>query len=259
MSTPLLTPEPEPLKPERPLAGRLLQGLGLLLLLAVVSAASAFGVVEWRMRSEQALAAADLANLRDQTLREVSDLRAEVANQQAVLQGELQRVQAAAEATGLLLQKEGEVTGLQARLAELDTLKLDLRQTQQALESKLQSMEKAVLEQVAQSEKQTAQSLSLEMRYKNHLIKAQGEVLLAQVHWAEGNRGLAKDELAVASRTLQQALTEAPEAARPGIKAVVDQAEQTKAALILEQASSRDALNMLWHQVSELLTAPAQP
>lgn len=258
MTTPLPAPEPTPERPARPLAMRLLQGLGLLLLMAAVSAASAYGVFEWRIRSEQATAQAGLTALREQTIREMGDLRAELTRQQADLQAEVKQVEEAARATGLLLQQEGESTGLQTKLAELETLKLDLRQTQQELDTKLKALEQSVLDKVAQSEQQTAQALSLEMRYKNLLIKAQGEVLLAQLYWTERNRGLAKDELAIASRSLQQALSEAPETVRPAIQKVVAQAEQTRAALILEQSASRDALNLLWHQVSDLL-GPAQP
>lgn len=259
MSTPLLTPEPEPTKPSNPLALRLAKGLGLLLLMAAVSAASAYGVFEWRIQAEQATASADLAAIREQTLQEVGDLRSQLNQQQADLEAKLARVEEAAQATGLLLEQNGEMIGLQARLAELDTLKLDLRTTQAELDTKLKVLEQSVLDKVAQSEQETAQSLSLEMRYKNLLIKAQGEVLLAQIHWAEGNRGLAKDELAIAARTLQQAMAAAPEPVRPAIEQVVESAEQTRSALILEQSTSRDSLNLLWHQVSELLSPPPQP
>lgn len=259
MSTPMLQPEPEPTTPSTPLALRLLRGLLLLLLIAAISAASAYGVFEWRIQAEQATATSELAALREQTLREVGDLREQLARQQSELQTQMKQVEEAATATGLLLEQSGELTGLQARLAELDTIKLDLRKTQVDLDSKLAALEQSVLNKVAESEKQTAQSLSLEMRYKNLVIKAQGEVLLAQVHWAEGNRGLARDELAIAARSLQQALAEAPESVKPTIKKVVDSAEQTKAALILEQSASRDSLNLLWHQVSELLAPQSQP
>lgn len=255
MSTPLLQPEPEPTRPATSRALRLLRGLGLLLLMAAVSAASAYGVFEWRIQSEQASATAKLATLQEQTLREVGDLREQMNQQQANLRAQMTQVQEAAKATGLLLEESGELTGLQARLAELDTLKLDLRKTQEELDTKLKTLEQSVLNKVAQSGRETAQALSLEIRYKNLLIKAQGEILLAQVHWAESNRGMAKDELSIAARSLQQALTEAPEAARPAIKKVVDSAEQTKAALILEQSAARDSLNLLWHQVSELLSS----
>ncbi|MFZ5823486.1 MAG: hypothetical protein ACOY94_03980 [Bacillota bacterium] len=253
MTTPMLQPEPESTPPSPPLALRLLRGLLLLLLMAAISGATAYGVFEWRIQLEQAAATSELAALREQTLREVGDLREQLTRQQAELQTQMKQVEEAAKATGLLLEQSGEVTGLQARLAELDTLKLDLRKTQQELDTKLAALEQSVLDKVAQSGKETAQALSLEMRYKNLVIKAQGEVLLAQVHWAEGNRGMARDELAIAARSLQQALDQAPESVKPTIKKVVDSAEQTKAALILEQSAARDSLNLLWHQVSDLL------
>lgn len=253
MTTPLPTTEPEPPKPGSNLLGRLLRGIGLLLLVAIVSAGSAYAVFEWRLQAQQASASGELSAIRQESLAEVTALRAEMSQLQASLQAEMKRVDEAAQGAGLLMQKDGELTGLQARLAEIDTLKLELRQAQEQMEAKLKGLESSVKEQVAQSEKETAQSLSIEMRVKSLVIKAQGEVLLAQVHWAEGNRGLAKDELAVASRSLQQALAEAPEATKPVIKQVVDEAERAKAALILESSSARDSLNLLWHQVSNLL------
>ncbi|MFZ5813858.1 MAG: hypothetical protein ACOY93_00965 [Bacillota bacterium] len=256
MDTTLKTPEPESNPPDRwTWAGRLGKGLGMLLLMAAVSGMTAWGVFEWRIQSEQATAAGEMAALREQTLREVQDLRAELKQQQADLQAQMKQVQEAAQATGLLLQQEGEVTGLQARLAEIETLKLDLKATREQLETKLQNLEQSVRDQVAASGRETAEALSLEMRYKNLLVKAQGEVLLAQIYWAEGNRGLAKDELALGAGSLQRALTEAPEPAKAGIKRVVEQVEQTRAALILEQSSARDSLNLLWHMVNDLLAA----
>lgn len=254
MSSTLLTPEPEPTRPPSPpLPLRIIKTLGLLLLMAAVSAVSAYAVFQWRIQSEQASAASSLATLREQTTRDVSDLREQLKQQQADLTAKMGKVEEAATAAGVLMQKDGAVTGLQARLAEIDTLKLELSKTQADLETKLKAMEQSVRDQVARSEKQTAQALSQEMQYKNLLIKAQGEVLLAQMQWVEGNRGLAKDELSIAARTLQQAMTAAPEPVKPAIKKVVDSAEQTRTALILESSVSRDSLNLLWHQVSELL------
>lgn len=248
MSTPVMNPEPGPQHAGRPVT-TLFKWVGILLLFAAVSAASAYGVFEWRMQAERASA----ASLRAETLQEVEALKA----QQSELEAKMKVVDEAATATGLLLQQDGETTGLQARLAEIDTLKVDLKKTQEEIDAKLKSAERSVVEQVAKQGKETAQALSLELRWKSILIKAQGEVLLAQVHWVEGNRGLAKDELALAARSLQLALNEAPEANKPPIKKVVDLAEQTRSAMILEQSSARDSINLLWHQVSELLAPPA--
>jgi hypothetical protein len=142
---------------------------------------------------------------------------------------------------------------LDARLKEIDTLKLEVKKTQDDMDAKMKAVEQSVVDQVAKQSKETAQALSTELRWKSLLIKAQGEILLAQVNWAEGNRGLAKDELSYATRTLQDASNAAVDSAKTQIKQVADQAEQTKSALILEQSSARDGLNLLWHKVSDLL------
>jgi|GEM_PF-1367767 len=264
MSTPLLPPtdpptepptEPEPQRSGLAI-GSLVKGVGALLIVAVVSAGSAWAVFEYRIQAEQAATANQVSALRDEALAEVEALKGELAQRQVDLEAQVSRVEQAATEAGLLLQKDGQVTTLDARLKELDTLKLELQKTQQDLDSKLKAMEQSVLDQISKQGQETAQALSVEMRYKSLLIKAQGEVLLAQFHWAEGNRGLARDELAVAARSLQDALAAAPEAAKPPIKAVVDSAEASRSALILEQSTARDSLNLLWHQVSELL-APA--
>jgi len=92
------------------------------------------------------------------------------------------------------------------------------------------------------------------MTVKGLLVKAQGEVLLAQVYWAEGNRGLARDELAIAQQSLMDALEAAPAQAKADLQKVVDLAESTRAALILESNSARDQLNLLWHEVSARLS-----
>ncbi len=252
MSTPLLPSDPEPKRSSQALAG-IAKGIGALLIVATVSAASAWVVFEYRIQAEQAATVSQVTTARDQALREVQDLKAELEQKQVELDAKMNRVEQAAADAGLLLQKEGEVSTLDARLKEIDTLKLDLKKTQDELDARLKAMEQSVLDQISKQGQETAQALSVEMRYKSLVIKAQGEVLLAQFHWAEGNRGLARDELAVAARSLQDALAAAPESAKPAIKAVVDSAEQSRAALILEQSTARDSLNLLWHQVSELL------
>lgn len=220
------------------------RGAAALVVVAAVSAGAAWGVFSYRMQSE-----------RTSTAAEVAALRQEVAAQQAELTGKVKQVEDAAREAKLLMDQSGQATTLDARLKEIDTLKLEIKKTQDDMATKLQSLEKSVVEQVAKQGKETAQALSVELRWKTLLVKAQGEVLLAQVHWAEGNRGLAKDELNIAATTLQQAYAEAPDAAKTQLKPVVDLAEQTKAALILEQSSSRDSLNLLWHRVSDLLAA----
>ncbi|WP_374713278.1 hypothetical protein [Symbiobacterium terraclitae] len=269
MSSPVITPEPEPAPPRFGWAVRLLRWLGLLLLMAGVSLGTAFLIVELRLNAVATSVAtnteAELQTLRQETLDEVARLRAELATatsaleaqvreQQAALEADMKRVEDAAAAAGLLMEKDGNLTTLEARLAEVETLKLDLRTTREEMEAKLKALEESVKEQVASSEQETAAALSLEMTVKGLLIKAQGEVLLAQVHWAEGNRGLARDELTIAHRTLMDALAAAPAQAQPDLQKVVDLAESTKAALILDSTSARDQLNLLWHEVSARLS-----
>lgn len=246
MSSPSVTPEPQPDEPRRgtsPLA----RWIGALVLVAVISAGTAYGVFEWRIRREQ-----------QDTAAQVAALSTELRERQDQLTEQVDRVEQAAKDAKLLFDQNGETVTLDARLKEIDTLKQALQKNQDEMETKLKTMQNAVLEQVTKQGQETAQALSLEMRWKNLLVKAQGEVLLTQVHWAEGNRGLAKDELNIAAKTLQQAAEEASDDVKPDLKQVVDLAEQAKSSLILQQPSARDALNLLWHRVSELLAPPAK-
>lgn len=260
MSTPVLEPGPEP-KPHGPgIAARVLRGLGLVVLIAAISFGAAYLVLELRMGAQQALSASQVSALRDETsaenaaLRaELDSLRTELSSRTESLQTEVKRVEEAAKQAGVLLEQNGELTSLESRLAEIETLKLDLRKTQQEMDEKLKALEESVKEQVATSEEETAAALSLEMAVKSQLIKAQGEVLLTQMYWAEGNRGLARDEITIAHETLMKALEEAPEAEKADVKKLVEKAEATKAALILDSTSARDQLNLLWHEVSDLL------
>lgn len=242
MATPL--PEPPAIEPKpwvRTVLGFLKLAVGLVVV-AAVSAGAAWLVFDWRIQQTN----------KDAT-EQVAALRQELRAQQDQLTAKVQQVQTAAEEARLLMSQNGQTTTLQARLNEIDTIKLDLQKTQEELNSRAKSLEQSISDQIAKQSKETAQALSLEMRWKSLVIKAQGEILLAQVRWAEGNRGLAKDELGIATRTLQQALEEAPESNKATIKSVLDLSEQAKSALILEQTSARDALNLLWHRVSDLL------
>lgn len=254
MSEPLLTPGPAP---ERSFAKSLmavLKGLLALVLVAAVSGGAAWGVFSYRIQKEQADTAAQVTALRED-LRQQRD---EVRQQQEQLAAKVSQVEKAAADAKLLLDQSGQATTLEARLKEIDTLKLDLKKTQDEMDAKLKSMEQSITDQVAAQSKETAQALALELRWKTLLVKAQGEVLLAQVHWAEGNRGLAKDELNLAAKTLQQAQAEAPDTVKTQIKPLVDLAEQAKSALIMEQSGARDSLNLLWHHVSDLLAMAKQ-
>jgi len=232
----------------------------MLLLMAAVGMGTGFLVFQLRMNAVTTSTEAELQALRQETLDQVAALRTDLDSTMASLQAQVQqqqadmkRVEEAAKAAGLLLEKDGDLTTLQARLAEIETLKLDLRTTREEMENKLKALEESVKEQVASSEEETAAALSLEMSVKGLLVKAQGEVLLAQVYWAEGNKGLARDELAIAQRSLLDALAAAPTQAKSDLQKVVDLAESAKAALILDSTSARDQLNLLWHEVSDRL------
>lgn len=241
MSTPNLPTEPQPRSFWHTL-GAVVRAIGALIVVAAVAGGAAWGVFSYRIQQEQS-----------NTSEQVTALRQELQQRQDDLATQVQKVQQAAEEAKLLLSQNGETTTLEARLREIDTLKVDLKKTQEDLDQKLQNMEKSVAEQVAKQGQATAQALSLELRWKTLLTKAQGEILLAQVHWAEGNRGLAKDELEIATKTLTQAMTEAPDPIKTDLKPLVELAEQTRSALILEQSSARDSLNLLWHKVSDML------
>jgi hypothetical protein len=246
LSNPEISPGPEP---NRWLAAlrSTAKAVGALVLVAAISAGAAYGVFEWRIRQEQADTRAEVAAFRQDFRKQQDDLSARV-----------DQVEKAATEARLLLNQDGNVTSLDAKLKEIDTLKLELQKAREETNAKFQSMEQSVAEQVAKQGKETAQALAVEMQWKNLIIKAQGEVLLAQVHWAEGNRGLAKDELTTAGKSLQQALEAAPERNKTPIRQAVDLAEQTKAALIMEQSSARDSLNLLWHRTNDLLAPTAQ-
>ena len=269
MSTPDPAPELENNAKRPGIMAPLLRGLGLVVLMAAVSLGTAYLVVELRMNAVLATAEStaedELNELRQSTLNEISALRAElesttsalqaeVQRQRDQLQAEMQRVEEAAVAAGVLFEQEGELTSLEARLAETETLKLDLRAAREEMDKKLQALEASLKDQVASSEQETAAALSLEMTVKGLLIKAQGEVLLAQVYWAEGNRGLARDELAIAHNTLLDALEAAASSDKQDLQKLVDLSESTKAALILDSTSARDQLNLLWHEVSARLS-----
>lgn len=238
MTTSASPPEP---KPERSHSATrsVLKTIGLLLAMVAISVASAFGVFYWQVQKYQQSAIDELEALRVE--------QQELTRKIALVE------QAAAEAK-LLFDENGDLVTLETKLKEIDNLKLALKKAQEENQTQLKKLEDSVVKKVTEQGKETAQAVSQELRWKNILVKAQGEVLLTQVHWAEGNQGLAKDELEVASKTLKQALEEAPDSVKPGIEELVDEAEQAKTALILEQPSARDALNLLWHHVSELLT-----
>lgn len=243
MSAPQATPAtPETPEPRRfTWLASLVKALVGLVLVAAVSAGAAYGVFQWLIEGERAESAA---------------FQQELQTEQERLVAQMEQVQQAAEEARLLMTQNGTTTTLDQRLQQMDHLATELQKTRTEFDQKLQAVQQQVVDQVAQQGKETAQALSLELQWKSLVTKAQGEVLLAQVHWAEGNRGLAKDELGIAIKSLQDAAAAAPDPSKAAINEVVTLAEEARGALILEQSSSRDSLNLLWHRVSDLL-APA--
>lgn len=236
----------------------LLSGGLRLLLLAAIASGSMYAVMEWRLQAVTAQMRAFEEEAAQAAARaEVLDTA--VAQWQAALEQKMGRVESAATEAQLLFAQDGAVTGLDARLREIDTLRLELTQTRKEMETRLEALQQSVVDEVAKQGNETAQALAQELHWKSLVIKAQGEVLLAQVYWSEGNRGLARDELAIAYRSLNQAQRAAPEQEQAAIKPVLAMAEQTRTALILEQSGARDTLNLLWHRVSELLAPGTAP
>jgi predicted RNase H-like nuclease (RuvC/YqgF family) len=236
----------------------LLSGGLRLLLLAAIAAGGMYGVMEWRVQAVTAQLRAFEEEAAHATAR-AEALDTSVAQWQADLEQKIARVESAATEAQLLFAQDGEITGLDARLREIDTLRLELTQTRTEMETRLEALQQSVVEEVAKQGNETAQALAQELRWKSLVIKTQGEVLLAQIYWSEGNRGLARDELAIAYRSLNQAQRAAPEQEQEAMKPVLAMAEQTRTALILEQSGARDTLNLLWHRVSELLAPGTAP
>lgn len=247
------TPESNlPAPPSPRLWDRVLQALRtalLLLLTAGLAAGGTYYAMDWRLRQSEVETAAALAAMQESN----AALQQSLGQSQSELDAKLVRIEQAAREAKLLLEQDGQTVGLDQRLKEIDLLRLELKQARDEMASKLTAMERSVVDQIAQQGQETAQALAVEMRYKSLLIRAQGEVLLAQIYWSEGNRGLARDELAIAYRSLTRAQEEAPEKGREAIKPVLALAEQARSALILEQSGARDSMNLLWHRVSELL------
>lgn len=210
-----------------------------LLAVAAISGGAAYGVFQWQIQGER---------------EQLQQLQAD----QQQLNEQMELVQQAAEEAELLLTDHGGTTTLDQRLKEIDNLRTELEKAQESYDKKLETLQQSIVDQVAKESEATAEALSLEMEWKSLVTKAQGEVLLTQVHWAEGNRGLARDELDNAVQTLKEAATAAPDPTRSELTDVVNLAEETREALILEKSSSKDSLNLLWHRVNELLSASSE-
>lgn len=241
----MTTPDPNPAPAGSRVAHALAltaKAIGWLLLVAAISAGISYLVFQYTVKQEQQ----SMAN-------QVTTLRQQLTQRQDDLEKQLQQVQQAATGAQLLLQENGQTIGLDAKLKEIDSLKLELQQMQTDMDTKLQNMQQSVATQVAQQGKETAQAVSAELRWKSLLIQAQGQVMLAQFDYSQGNHGLAKDDLSSAQETLQQAQSLIPDSMQADLKQALDQADQAKTALILEQSSARDALNLLWHHVNDLI------
>lgn len=215
-----------------------------LIAVAAAAAGAAYGVFWWLVGQKQA---------------ELTAQMAAIQAEQAKLNDQVQQVRRAAEEAKLLLEDSGGTTTLDQRIKEIDNLRSELETARKDFSQQLKDLEQSMADKMAQQGEATTQALSLELQWKSLVAKAQGEVLLTQVHWAEGNRGLARDELSTAIESLQQAAEAAPDPIRSQIAEVADLAEETRGALILEQSSARDSLNLLWHRVSALLAvAPSE-
>lgn len=230
------TPEQQPKRTHR-LAAFFKWLLGLIAV-AAVAAGAAYGIFWWLVEQKQAALSAELASIQKEQER---------------LSEQVEQVRRAAEEAKLLLTDSGGTTTLDQRIKEIENLRTELETARKDFSQQLKDLEQSMADKMAQQGQATTQTLSQELQWKSLVAKAQGEVLLSQVYWAEGNRGLARDELGTAIQSLQQAAEAAPEPLRSQIADAAKLAEETRGALILEQSSARDSLNLLWHRVSELL------
>lgn len=242
---PAPNPNPNPPEPKRShwLASFFKALLGLVAV-AAVAAGAAYGVFWWLVEQKQDALSAQLASVQEE---------------QARLNEQVEQVRRAAEEAKLLLEDRGGTTTLDQRIKEIDNLRAELETARKDFNQQLKDLEQSMGDKLARQGQATTHTLSLELQWKSLVAKAQGEVMLSQVYWAEGNRGLARDELATAIQTLKDAAEAAPDPVKSQISDVAKLAEETRGALILEQSSARDSLNLLWHRVSELLAvAPSE-
>lgn len=129
----------------------------------------------------------------------------------------------------------------------------------QALRDSLEALKKETAGKMAdlESNLKTAlgdrTALSVDLRLKSLMTKAQGEVLKAKVDLAEANRGKARSELTLAEGTLKEAarVTEGPDAEK--IAGLLTLLREARADLITESATGPDNLELLWHRISSII------
>lgn len=220
-----------------PRFGRMLAYLGLLLAAAILAAAAAYGA--WYLAN---------AELQKQSAAAMDQLRA-LTQKQDELAGRMARVEQAAADARLLVNG----AGLQEKLAELERLKAEVEQAKQEAAQRVAQLERSLREQIGAQGQQTAAAVAADLRLRGLIFKAHGQALKAKVDLAEGNRGLAKEEVALAVQTLRDAAAQAPERLRPDLEAAASLAEQARTALVLESGGARDQLNLLWQKVNALM------
>lgn len=234
--------------------------LGALVVTAVATAA-AWQAVEWRMGRQLEQATAEVAALRaelaqrdqqmDQREQELS--RQLQATQEQLMQRVAEVEQAAREAALIVQGSEGSAN-LAQRLAEIGALKDALARQQEATNQRLAELQQSIEEQIGQQGRETAAALATDMKLRSLLTRTQGHVLKTRVDLAEGNRGLAREELALAARSLQQAVDAAPDERKAGLQALQGLLEQSRTDLVLDSPTARDHLDLLWHQLNDALT-----
>lgn len=230
----MATPTPTPGAP----AGRgWLRAAGLLLAAAALAGGAGYGAWYAARTAQQEQAAAVLAQVRT------------LAQQQEALTARLAKVEQAAEQARVLVGG----TGLADKLAELDRLKAEVERDRQAAAERAANLEKTLREQIGAQGQQTAAAVAADLKLRALIFRAHGQVLKAKVDLAEGNRGLAKEEVALAIQSLREVAAQAPERLRPELEAAAALAEQARQALVLEASTARDQLNLLWQKLSTLV------
>lgn len=260
-------PAASPLPPAPPRAGGgFARALGWVIgtaLVAAAAAAAAWWVVEQRLGAQVTAATAEVQQLRreladrDTQLRQQADeLNSELQAARQAMEARVTAVEKAAADAALLVQGAEGAQGLANRLAEIGALRDALARQQEETATRMQALEQSLNERIGQQGAQTAEALAADLRLRSLLIRTHGHVLKARVDLSEGNRGLAREELALAAQSLSAAVAAAPEARKPQVEELPVLLEQARTALILESATVRDHLDLLWHRISAQLAEP---
>ncbi len=233
MSAPDPAPAPAPAVIGRPW----LRTLGILLVATALAAGSGYSA--WFLAR---------AELQKQNEAAFGQLR-ELVQKQAELGQRLAQVETAAADAKILVNG----AGLGDQLAELERLKAEVEQEKQLAAERAAQLEKTLREQIGAQERETAAAVAADLKLRALLFRAHGQVLKAKLDVAEGNRGLAKEEIALAVQTLKEAAAQATDPLKARLDTAATQAEQARTALVLESSTARDQLSLLWQQISALL------